>query len=857
MYSSNFLSLISNQHKRPLPQWWQKWKSLTGKSYFWGLGGLVLSVSWFLMQDLISPQRERDSSFFILNYAIAVSYTLYLLIIKDMKVFWKRQPSHSRPHRLLSWWLWIISCFALNRYLPVFQQSTTWLEIALVASAALSIVYSTLPLLSNRLKWAFYVCWGSSCFLWLYFAVYLLPTYPLSTLGILFFGLGFHSFVPLFLVASHLKIIYQGFLSYRPQPIVWGIIAPIIGMGIVMIGWNATANRLNILYTTTELNTSDELPNWVKVAQQIDASWLTERIVKSECVYYTPKSAFAFPTSFNRFEGIRYHDPIVVLGSWWNPLNILPNERIKILETLYDARHDAQERIWTGSDLQTNQVITNTRIYPSYRLAYTEKTLFIHNTSSNAWQQEEAIYTFYLPEGSVVSALSLWIGEREEKGYLTTTTRADSAYKTVIGVERRDPSVVHWQEGNTVKVRVFPCTTRENRRFKIGITSPLKIEGNNLVYHNINFKGPSTLHTTETVRVELTEKVEGWQGPWPLNQHLMVSYQGNYTPAWVLKFIAPSLSPNKFIFQQKAYQLAPYRPSLPLFLPNDIYLDINEAWQQSDFEKICQLFKYKNLWVYDNEMISISPQNAGEVFKRLSQYRFSLFPIYRITNPTQSLLITAGTPNAPTLQDIKGSVFAQNLTKKADHLPSIPTVCLNNILSPYVKTLHELRLLTVVHSSTNKLEILIKKRQFRIPKTSETQLVALVESAQMIIKEEPYLAHSNSSKTPQAPDHLLRLYAYNHLLQQIGGKYFQKENLADTLIAEAAQAHIVSPISSLVVLETQADYERFDLKKSINSLDNAALKKSGAIPEPHEWALVLLLICLIIYAWIRPNGNLF
>ena len=852
-----FSNSFSLEEKPSLLQCWQKWRSLVGPNYLLGLACLCGSAGWFLIVDSWKTNKEGYFSAFCLNYAIAISYSFYLFSVKDMKVFWKRQPSHSIPHRLLNWWLWIISCFALNRYLPAFQQATTWLEIVLVASAALSIVYSTLPLLPNRLKWAFYVGWGSSFFLWLYFAVYLLPTYPLSTLGILFLGLGFHSFVPLFLVASHLKIIYQGFLSYRPQPIVWGLMAPIFCIGLMIFQWSLTTYRLNNLYTTTELNTSDELPNWTKLAQQIDKSWITERILKSGLVYHTPTNNYDFTPSSNRFEGIRYHDPIVVLGAWWTSLEVSSNERIKILETLYDARHDAQERIWTGSDLQTNQVITNTRIYPSYRLAYTEKTLSIQNVSPNSWQQEEAIYTFYLPEGSVVSALSLWIGEREEKGYLTTTTKADSAYKTVVGVERRDPSVVHWQEGNTVKVRVFPCTPRENRRFKIGITSPLKIEGNNLVYHNIHFKGPSTLHTPETIRVELTEKVEGWQGLWPLNQHLMVSYQGNYTPAWVLKFIAPSLSPNKFIFQQKAYQLAPYRPSLALFLPNNIYLDINEAWQQSDFEKICQLFNYKNLWVYDNEMISISPQNAGEVFKRLSQYRFSLFPIYRITNPTQSLLITAGTFNAPTLQDIKGSVFAQNLTKKAAHLPSIPTVCLNNILSPYVKTLHELRLLTVVHSSTNKLEVLIKKRQFRIPKTSETPLVALVESAQMIIKEEPYLAHSSASKTLQAPDHLLRLYAYNHLLQQIGGKYFQKENLADTLIAEAAQAHIVSPISSLVVLETQADYERFDLKKLINSLDNAALKKSGAIPEPHEWALVILLICLIVYAWIRPNGNLF
>jgi hypothetical protein len=81
--------------------------------------------------------------------------------------------------------------------------------------------------------------------------------------------------------------------------------------------------------------------------------------------------------------------------------------------------------------------------------------------------------------------------------------------------------------------------------------------------------------------------------------------------------------------------------------------------------------------------------------------------------------------------------------------------------------------------------------------------------------------------------------------------------LVDSLITEAARANVVTPISSLVVLETQADYQRFNIKKPIDSLENAALKKSGAVPEPHEWALAVLLIGLIVYAWLRPNAHLF
>lgn len=202
-------------------------------------------------------------------------------------------------------------------------------------------------------------------------------------------------------------------------------------------------------YAKIEMNTSDELPTWVKLAQTIDKSWLTERILKSDLVYQVPSErADWFP--LGNFEEIRRHDPIVMMGSLFAKPNLAQRERIKILETLYDARHHTQERLWTGRNLRTKEVITNVRLYPSFRLAYTEKTLSIQNTTSNSWQWEEAIYTFFVPEGSVVTSLSLWINGKEEKGHLTTQAKADSAYKTIIGIEHRDPSVVHWQEGNTV-----------------------------------------------------------------------------------------------------------------------------------------------------------------------------------------------------------------------------------------------------------------------------------------------------------------------------------------------------------------------------------------------------------------------
>jgi len=71
-------------------------------------------------------------------------------------------------------------------------------------------------------------------------------------------------------------------------------------------------------------------------------------------------------------------------------------------------------------------------------------------------------------------------------------------------------------------------------------------------------------------------------------------------------------------------------------------------------------------------------------------------------------------------------------------------------------------------------------------------------------------------------------------------------------VAEAAASYVVTPLSSLVVLEKQEDYDRFNIRDSNNSLKNASLEGKGAVPEPHEWALIVIGILLIVYLKFGP-----
>jgi len=85
-------------------------------------------------------------------------------------------------------------------------------------------------------------------------------------------------------------------------------------------------------------------------------------------------------------------------------------------------------------------------------------------------------------------------------------------------------------------------------------------------------------------------------------------------------------------------------------------------------------------------------------------------------------------------------------------------------------------------------------------------------------------------------------------MQKMGTRLLTDTTVDESLIDEAAKAYVVSPVSSLVVLETQKDYDRFDINDKDNSLKNASHKSSGAVPEPHEWALIIIAVLTLLYA---------
>jgi XrtN system VIT domain protein len=294
------------------------------------------------------------------------------------------------------------------------------------------------------------------------------------------------------------------------------------------------------------------------------------------------------------------------------------DDRVKILQSVFSDRHNGNERLWSGDNLTTSYIMTDVDVYPSLRLAYTEKYLNIRNNLiDHRWRGEtqEAIYTFQLPEGAVITSLSLWIAGKEEKGILTSKQKATEAYKTIVGVERRDPSVVHWQEGNTVTVRVFPCTPGEERKFKIGITSPLVEQDGEVLYKNVTFRGPSASRARETVRVRFIGAAEDVVLPSRFEKDVNEDYfmEHVYDPDFSISFGALPLRQNQFSFDGYTYAMKPYHPQFQKVWIDQIFLDINSSWSDDEIDAAETFIKdYKVYSVVNNKLVQLTDENWNE-----------------------------------------------------------------------------------------------------------------------------------------------------------------------------------------------------------------------------------------------------
>jgi XrtN system VIT domain protein len=798
----------------------------------------ILGSLFFFCLPAMGWVSKDTSGLFICNYTITVIYFVIILASKRLK-----KGREGLMPFFLFLILLLISAYSLNRDMVVFEKAVTWFAVLQIVLCINYIAFAFFQRYPTWLQFVMTFLLGISLVTFFYIACYLFPIYGVSIIASFVLGISLHAFVGLLFLIYTIVLVRKA-VAYK-RVLLYSFLggAGISGVAIIafVIQWGIITNDINTTYRYATVRENEGWPAWVTLAQNVPHNVITEKVLKTDLVYTSAKRiddfGFFWSMPSRNFGEEKKHDPLVMIATLFvGEANLNEEHRIKLLQAMYDSRHQAQERLWDGDDLITENINSAVRIWPQFGIAYTEKTLTVSNmASAQSWngRQEEAIYTFHLPEGGVVTSLSLWIEGKEAKSILTTKQKADSAYKEIVGVQQRDPSVLHWQEGNTVSVRVFPVLAGESRKFKVGITAPLTRENGKMKYENIYFDGPSVAQAKEEVSLQFQQTPKGFESLaafTPQNQHTY-SRSGKYDAAWAIEMDDQPLANDVFCFDGKQYAVRPYQKQYEPASFETIYLDINNSWTKDEFIGVYDEVKGKKVFAFNNsELLPVTEDNMDEVFDELHALQFSLFPIYLIENASTSLLISKSNEASPNIRDLEGSDFLNKVKASMQGGRKLKFFNLGNTLSPYLKTLKEYRAFQYDHGGVANLEYILMKHEF--VKDIENDNLLVIDNADLAIVED------TCSQAAGAPDHLLRLFAYNHIMQKMGARFSKDTSETDELVAEAQKAYVVSPVSSLVVLETKQDYEKFGIKDSQNSLQNASLKSKGAVPEPHEWALI-------------------
>jgi XrtN system VIT domain protein len=802
------------------------------RHFYVGLGLIVFCLSCYILTAILPYDKEQNNYIAFLNYLCTLLYFVSMTgssYNRSSKFFKKT----NRYQYICLMTLATISCLTLNLEINIFDTFSLWVNIYLVVMYGGLIAFCYMDKLPHQARTPIFFTLGMGSALSAYFTLYLLPLMPFGIILCFFFGVTLHLVVPLLVLINGITLFVKTEKSStEKKAYALGLGAPLLIALLFIIQWNRTNQLINKTYAEHQIDNTYGLPAWVALSQKLSDGFFTQRIIKGEILYTT-----LYNNNWNFWGGVgnsfqdkKEHDPLIAIASFFSgKINISRADRLQILKFYSKNRHDTQRKIWSGKNLITSSIDHKTRIYPEYRLAYTEKTFTIKNNSRSSWRQEEALYTFSLPEGSVASSLSLWIEDVEQPSRLTTRGKADSAYVQIVGVVKRDPALLHWQEGNQLTVTVFPCTSREDRVFKIGITSPLSLDGEQLFLPPIRFEGPSALLAKETQSITF---------PTQKNFDYETAFSGHLTCAKI------PLSSSAFNFKNQSFQVSEYQAKQAAFEPNYIYLDVNKSWTTSEFTQVCAAFLDKPIFMIDNgDLVQVQSDDLA-VFENAQNDNFSLFPIDVITHPSEALIISKSTSKSPNLSDLKETHFGQNMmTFLEQKEAAIAFYNLSPTLSPYLQSLKEFYVFNYAQGSLRELRQLARQKQFPALISSSNKVV--LHQANLLLKKD-----SSTTTTSEAPDHLMRLFSYNQILKKIGKGYFKSGYENPDLIDIASTAHIVSPISSMIVLESQKDYEHFDIEENEDGLGNASNKNglknatnssSGAVPEPHEWCFILLI----------------
>lgn len=813
---------------------------------------VITFISTLLLIVSLIGSRYDSKTFEMLSVFNIIILLPYGVILSYKLLRNRNKYQHLIPFLFLNWF---IGCFSTNVHVNVFQNLPVWVYFTTFLFCFSNFfIYST-ETKKNYIQNISYFINGFSFLLILYYAVFLIPISMISAIGVIVLGMGFYGLVPGIVSIIHIIILSKTIVQQKNYIYAFssGVAAVLFSLIIFTVLLNKESSRINkFSITKTFEEQNNDLPAYIKISQNLKPNFFNEILLKKDIVYIATED-FLELRGFGGFGGnLQYnerktHNPFLNIAyQFTENINLSNDDKISILKSNFDKRLETEEQLWSGKDLFTKNIKEDVKIFPNDRLAYTEITMDVV-CDEKSWRQNEAIYSFQLPEGSVATSLSLWVNGVERKGVLTTKEKAKKAYTKIVGVEARDPSLMQWKEGNRVTVRVFPITAQLPRTFKCGFTTPLKIEKDKLVYQSLDIKGPNINNASTISRIQTSGNTAFKASK---NFDLANQYYINKSTGldeWQAEIpLSKKLTNSAFVWKNKSYEVQPIVREQIAYNPSEIILDIDNNWEIEEVKTLIHLPNKKFFVVINNTKQLITDANCKDLFNQFNELNYSLLPLYDLKE--NSLIITKSGNFSCNFEELEASDYLKKIKKNAKD-KNLKVINISDEINPFWQTVKEQKYVDYIKTDINNCIDLITKNRFLRFKTNENSVN--IETAGISIQENLVSEKTNN----KGSNHLYRMFCFEKVLNdqvEIQNDTLQENKYVDL----AKDANIVTPISSLIVLETDEDYKNNGIEKNINTLGNASINNEGSVPEPHEWLMIIIGLSLILFYYKKQNRTI-
>jgi hypothetical protein len=481
-------------------------------------------------------------------------------------------------------------------------------------------------------------------------------------------------------------------------------------------------------------------------------------------------------------------------------------------------------------------------------ICYLEWTMVFHNSSSN---NGEARAVIKLPPDAVVSRLTLWVNGEEQEAAFAKHSVVEEAYNSVVN-KNRDPVLVQYKSPDTVTMKCFPVSKMTPMKIRIGITAPVQYISNNKAYvktpyllknnfqidsslihyvwleskQSLEYKDKIALKIEDAYKLKIKmnnkELEEGepfyfsnipsntTSYVYPLTEsQFLTSKVTEEKPKEIEKIILVvdfgAMIKNEFHYFEEALDKLPTDKEIIVYCIGDKIKKFTYTKKTGSLDDLkSEVLKYKNEFglVGGHDFVPVLVEALDEYdFDEKVLYIWVHGDIsYALSNPEPLEKILLRSPKKPNLIEFGTTKSTNILTTKSKELANFPQgkgayLGLKN-LSEFFRS---------INNPTTKIIFDVKE-------------------------------NINTSEYQEGNKHLARIWANQEIIKM----GLLKELDINKAISLSATYQLVTPYVGAVVLENKSQYDQFNLKQ----VDASTVP---SIPEPEEWALIIVIIIMLLY----------